>query len=162
MVRAACVALLARVAAVNVEAFLALLARMDACSGGGSGVGGGGAAGVETLRHQFVDECLARADNLMLARKRRLVAQGVLNLLALADAETLKRAPAMLVLVNEVLVQEYKDSQQPARAADAPQVRHREQLLMVYLWVVLVVLMSTHAGHRTSATLSAASAACMT
>ena len=162
MVRAACVALLARVAAVNVEAFLALLARMDACSGGGSGAGGGGAAGVETLRHRFVDECLARADNLMLARKRRLVAQGVLNLLALADAETLKRAPAMLVLVNEVLVQEYKDSQQPARAADAPQVRHREQLLMVYLWVVLVVLMSTHAGHRTSATLSAASAACMT
>ena len=69
------------------------------------------------MRHRFVDECLARADNLMLARKRRLVAQGVLNLLALADAETLKRAPAMLVLVNEVLVQEYKDSQQPARAA---------------------------------------------
>ena len=39
--------------------------------------GQGGAAGAggpeEKLRHRFVDECIARADNLMLARKRRLV-----------------------------------------------------------------------------------------
>merc|ERR1712167_186506 len=59
--------------------------------------------------------------NLMLARKRRLVAQGVLNLLSVADTQTLRRAAAMLSLVNEILVREYKDLQLPDRAADAPQ-----------------------------------------
>lgn len=84
LVRAACVALLSRVATWDASFFIALLERAAAAGvGGGGGAGGGGqgtegmgSGAQEGLRHRFVDECIARADNLMLPRKRRLVALG--------------------------------------------------------------------------------------
>jgi hypothetical protein len=121
LVRAACVALLSRVATWDAAFFVALLERVSAAGVGAASGGGEGGGGGEALRHRFVDECIARADNLMLPRKRRLVALGVLNLIAVADTPTLRRAPAMLALVNEIIVHEFKDSQLPGRAADAPQ-----------------------------------------
>ena len=111
LVTAQLLCVLSRLCAADTAGLLGLLGRLDA---GGKG----------DLLGNFVDLCVERMDNLMLPRKRRVVAVAMANLIGTGQETIIKRLGDVINLVVEVMHQERRDELLPAQALTAAQVHN--------------------------------------